>query len=98
MTIRWMVALAWAVLMSLIWVIFTPAVLSWAGLAVVGLLLWFALSAALSLAMRSSGRRSVAQVIADTEAEPESVVASASRFGLWPGPRTGRRIKGAPPL
>ena len=95
MSIGWLVALAWSVLMSLVWFIFTPAVLSWTGLAVVGVVTWFALAAALSAAEGSSRSRSVAQVIADTEAEPALAVVSVSaRPGLWPGPRSDNRIKG----
>jgi hypothetical protein len=79
MSIGWMVAVAWATLMSIVWLIFTPAVLSWPGLAVVGLLTWFALAAALTAATQSSGLRSVTQVIADAEAEPAYALARAPR-------------------
>jgi hypothetical protein len=99
MSIRWIGVLAWVALMSLVWVIFTPAALSWAGLAAAGVLTWFALLTALTVAPGLSQPRSVAQIIAETEAEPALAVASASRQPpLWPGPRPGNRMKGIRPL
>jgi hypothetical protein len=79
MSIRWMSVLAWVASMSLVWAVFVPSVLSWTGLAWVSVLSFLTLSAALTVAMRSP--RSVAQVIAATEAEPAP--AGASR-----GPRS----------
>ena len=71
MSIRWISVFAWLALMSVVWAVFTPSVLPWSGLVWVGVLGFLTLSAALTLAMRSS--RSVAQVIADTEGAPARV-------------------------
>jgi putative Ca2+/H+ antiporter (TMEM165/GDT1 family) len=80
MSIRWMSVLAWVTSMSVVWGVFTPSVLPWTGLAWVSVLSFMALTVALSVAMRSP--RSVAQVIADAEAEPARGVARLARVAL----------------
>jgi hypothetical protein len=61
--------------MSVVWAVFTPSALPWSDLAWVSVLGLLALWTALTVAMRST--RSVAKVIADTEAEPARGTVSA---------------------
>jgi protein-S-isoprenylcysteine O-methyltransferase Ste14 len=80
MSIRSMSILAWVTSMAFVWAVFTPSPLSFTGLVWVSVLGFVALSIGLTVAARSP--RSLAQVIADAEAEPTRGVARLARVAL----------------
>ena len=80
MSIRWMSVLAWVTSMLFVWAVFTPSPLSFTALAWVSVLGFMALSVGLTVALRSP--RSLAQVIADTEAEPTRGAARLARVAM----------------
>ncbi|MBN2368958.1 MAG: hypothetical protein JXO72_00555 [Vicinamibacteria bacterium] len=87
MSKKWTGVLAWTAVMSVVWVVFSPATLSGAGLALMSVLGFFVLWTLLAAFMRSP--LSVAQVIADADREPARAFAGQSES---PSGRYGRPI------
>jgi hypothetical protein len=73
MSIRWMGVLTWVAAMTVVWVVFTPAMISGTGLALVTVLGFLVVWTTLTTVMRSP--RSIAKVIADTEKDTARAVA-----------------------